>query len=67
MIASQPAEALMADFARHHTQETVTSLVYQPLPPWVPVHVGRMTGAVGERLERALMSQAVPSGRSTPR
>src|SRR4051812_24107196 len=46
VVGPQPADESMADSGSVTVQLTLTSLVYQPLLPSVPVMMGAITGAV---------------------
>jgi hypothetical protein len=45
-VGSHPLEEEIADSASTTDQETVTSLIYQPLLPKVPLTIGVITGPV---------------------
>ncbi|HLU26318.1 MAG TPA: hypothetical protein VKZ58_11490 [Longimicrobiales bacterium] len=70
VVAAQPCDSVMSDSSSVAVQLTVTSLVYQPRLPSVPVMVAVMSGGVsslGTSLSKAPMSQFPPFGRRMPR
>ena len=70
VVKSQPLVEVMANSLSMTVQLTVTSLVYQPLSPSVPLTLGVITGGVLSRItstSKAPISYPASWGRETPR